>query len=135
MNHLIKFKKVISVLAIVLIPIIIIEYIPYFNETKLLAHSMLSGKNYDEAKIDLGFLYLRGDGVTQDTKKAIDLFQESAEKGYVPAQIILGGLYYSDKEVKDYNQAFKWYKLAADNGDASAKSIIENWQESIKALQ
>ena len=57
------------------IPIITVEYLPYFNETKLLAHSMLSGKNYDEAKIELGFLYLRGDGVTQDTKKAIDLFR------------------------------------------------------------
>ena len=133
MNHLIKFKKLLIIIGLVLLPIITIEYLPYFIETKLLAHSMLSGKNYDEAKIDLGFLYLRGDGVTQDTKKAIDLFQASAEKDYVPAQIILGGLYYSDKEVKDYNQAFKWYKLAADNGDASAKSIIGNWQESTKA--
>ena len=85
---------------------------------------MLSGKNYDEAKIELGFLYLRGDGVTQDTKKAIDLFRESAEKGYVPAQIILGGLYYSDKEVKDYNQAFKWYKLAADKSNSDMMPLV-----------
>ena len=56
------------IIGLLLIPIITVEYLPYFNETKLLAHSMLSGKNYDESKIDLGFLYLRGDGVTQDTK-------------------------------------------------------------------
>ena len=124
MNHLIKFKKLLIIIGLLLIPIITVEYLPYFNETKLLAHSMLSGKNYDEAKIELGFLYLRGDGVTQDTKKAIDLFRESAEKGYVPAQIILGGLYYSDKEVKDYNQAFKWYKLAADKSTSDMMPLV-----------
>ncbi len=124
MNHLIKFKKLLIIIGLLLIPIITVEYLPYFNETKLLAHSMLSGKNYDEAKIELGFLYLRGDGVTQDTKKAIDLFRESAEKGYVPAQIILGGLYYSDKEVKDYNQAFKWYKLAADKSNSDMMPLV-----------
>ena len=50
--------------------------------------------------------------------------RESAEKGYVPAQIILGGLYYSDKEVKDYNQAFKWYKLAADKSNSDMMPLV-----------
>ena len=55
-------------------------------------------------------------------------FQETkikAEKGYAPAQYILGGMYRRGQGVpKDEAEAVKWYRKAADQGDANAQSML-----------
>jgi len=57
-----------------------------------------------------------------DSSKAVQLFKNAAERGYVKAQRKLGGLYYGGKGVsQDYAEAANWYKKAAENGDADSQ--------------
>src|SRR5262249_11341221 len=56
--------------------------------------------------------------------------RKAAEQGYVPAQVKLGGSYcYGEGVAKDYVEAYKWWVLAAAQGDERAKkagSIVES---------
>ena len=84
------------------------------------------------AKYALGLMYYNGNRynnikqvvelqghkveVLKDDKKALDLFQDSAEKGIFESQLSLGWMYYQGVEgigvLKDYKKAFKWFRYA-----------------------
>lgn len=49
-------------------------------------------KKHIGAACSLGYLYLKGLGLSQSTKKAIELFEFSAQKGYLPALSVLTDL-------------------------------------------
>ena len=56
--------------------------------------------------------------------QAFPIFKELAEQGHSAAQFNLALMYTDGKGVRqDYAQAVKWYKAAADLGDASAQVI------------
>jgi TPR repeat protein len=77
------------------------------------------------AQYFLGFMYLNGDGVTQDYKSAAKWYRLAAEQGYAGAQFSLGYLYEKGQRVpQDYKTAVKWYKLAAEQGNASAQGNL-----------
>jgi len=60
--------------------------------------------------------------MTQKEKnEAIQKFQEAANNGDAQAQFELGYLYY---ECEDYEEALKWWKLAAEQGHARALNFI-----------
>ena len=76
--------------------------------------------------------------VEQDSENNIELLQSKAEQGDAEAQFILGSMYeYGwDVEVeKNFQEAAKWYKLAAAQGYALARldippqHYVENPQE------
>ena len=61
--------------------------------------------------------YLAGDNVT-----AIQEWTPLAEAGDALLQAILGDMYRKGQGVpQDYAEAVKWYRLAADQGDAGAQ--------------
>ena len=63
----------------------------------------------------LGQMYLRGEGITKNYKKAFKWCQLAANQGNVNAQANLGLMYGHGKGVdQDYHQAAKWYRLAAE---------------------
>ncbi len=84
------------------------------------------------AKYALGSMYYNGEryknikqvielqghkvGVLKDDKKALDLFQDSAEKGIFESQLSLGWMYYQGVGgigvQKDDKKAFKWFRHA-----------------------
>ena len=55
-------------------------------------------------------------GVLKDDKKALDLFQDSAEKGFFESQLSLGWMYYQGVKgigvQKNDRKAFKWFRHA-----------------------
>ncbi|MGD0961362.1 MAG: tetratricopeptide repeat protein [Methylomonas sp.] len=66
--------------------------------------------------------YDKGDGVEQDKARALSLYQQSAEKGYAEAQLLLGIIYDQGIGVaQDYSQALFWYRQAAEQGYAKAQ--------------
>lgn len=66
---------------------------------------------------NLGSLYYRGLGVSQDFAQAEYWFHKAAEQGEVSAQYLLGGLYLRDDGGKKDNfQAYFWLTLA-DEGN------------------
>ena len=70
-----------------------------------------------EAKLKLGIMYLRGEGVSQDSNIALDWLRQAADEGYARAQYTMGALYYHGEGVdKDYKETLIWYKKAADQG-------------------
>jgi uncharacterized protein len=78
-----------------------------------------------KAQGELGLLYEKGLGTTQDEKKAAYWLTEAAQKGDADSQNNLGYLYFNGHGVaQDYAQALKWFQKAADQGLASAQSNL-----------
>ncbi len=85
----------------------------------------LAEKGYAQAQFNLGLMYRRGEGVTQDNKEAVKWFRFAAEKGHPPAQNNLGEMYIKGHGVtQDYEEAVKWFRLSAGQGNAHAQSNL-----------
>ena len=73
-----------------------------------------------------GLMYHDGSGVPQDSKKALDLYRQSAEQGYDQAQYLLG-LYYKDdlsdipNESIDLKKSAEWFKKAVEQNHSGAQ--------------
>jgi uncharacterized protein len=77
------------------------------------------------AQYNLGVLYRKGRGVTQDDVQARKWYDKAAVQGHAKAQYNLGTLYFNGEGVpKDYQQALRWFRLAADQGEAIAQTKI-----------
>ena len=77
------------------------------------------------AQYNLGVLYRKGRGVTQDDVQAREWYDKAAVQGQAKAQFNLGTLYFNGEGVpKDYKQALRWFRLAADQGEALAQTKI-----------
>ena len=77
------------------------------------------------AQAQLGWMYLHGEGVTQDDEKAVFWTRKSAEQGYDLAQFNLGVMYDNGYGVaQDYEKALQWFQKAADQGDADAQYYL-----------
>lgn len=75
-----------------------------------------------EAQFNLGVLYEKGRGVSQDYAEARKWYLRAAEKGHASSQYNLGVLYGNGWGVSpDYAEARKWYLRAAENGHASSQ--------------
>ena len=74
-----------------------------------------------EQLFDAGMNALSGSAGTRNDLAAVDYFRRSAQKGYGPAQVVLGYLYDTGQiVVRDTSQAADWYRKAADAGDPLA---------------
>ena len=66
--------------------------------------------------------YEDGNGMPRDMEKAIALYRQAAERGYVPAQTYLGVIYDKGRGVQpDDAEAIRWYRLAAEKGDPQSQ--------------
>jgi len=75
----------------------------------------------ETAKLEVGFCYKRGDGVDQDLKEAIDIF-EALSNRFAMADYELGFHYtYGDGVNKDLSKAFHHWKLAAKKSMSKAE--------------
>ena len=78
----------------------------------------------DEVLLKLSRLYETGDGVKCDINKAFDLCKRAAEQEVenAEAQCRLGRMYEDGRGVsKNYVEAAKWYRRAAEQGNAAAQ--------------
>lgn len=87
--------------------------------------SQLASKNDCDALNSLGVMYLLGQGVGQDSNKAIEYWTRASKLGDVNAQLILGDIYFQHPGTR-FNlcvshrcgvkqstiSAFKWYSIA-----------------------
>ena len=70
----------------------------------------------------LGELYLKGQGVRQDSKAAAEWFRKSADQDHPPAEFNVGTLYEAGQGVPvDYARAVEWYQKSAEHGNAAAQ--------------
>jgi len=74
------------------------------------------------AKRRLGFMYYHGEGVPQDDKRAVALFEQAAEAGDIESAANLGKMYeYGMSVVQDDARAAQWYRKAAELGDPTSQ--------------
>jgi len=75
----------------------------------------VSAKQGDaDAQYNLGIMYERGQGATQDDAEAVKWYRKAAEQGHARAQGLLGLMYHQGLGVpQDYLQAHMWYNLSA----------------------
>ncbi len=85
------------------------------------------------AAYDLGLRYFRGDGVPQNSYKALEWMRVAAEAGDVPAQAALGRLYFTGLQEmgSDLQEAEKWVSSAAAGGDAESKELLPEVQAAL----
>ena len=76
-------------------------------------------------QVRLGFMYHKGEGVTQDYAEAVKWYRKAAEQGDAEAQVNLGNMYFKGQGVtQDYAETVKWYRKAAEPGDAFAQANL-----------
>jgi len=91
-------------------------------EDKLKELRPLAANGDARAQYELGFMYDRGLGVTQDFKEAASWYRKAAEQGNAPAQFYIGQMYDIGNAVpQDYREAASWYRKAAEQGEALAQ--------------
>lgn len=68
---------------------------------------------------------------------AVRLFKPLAEKGLAAAQYLLGLEYYHGSEgvPKNYKESMKWFRLAAEQGDADAQNTLGGMYERGNGVQ
>lgn len=71
-----------------------------------------------EAQRRLGFMFYHGEGVAQDSKKAVTLFERAAEGGDSESAFNLAKMYEFGMGVKQEDgRAAEWYRKGAEMGD------------------
>ena len=95
------------------------------NTAALIQLRALAEEGHVNSQYDLGVLYTKGQGVTQDPQKALHWFHLASEQGHSLAQYNLGVMYHEGRSVpKDLQVASHLYRLAADQGLAAAQSNL-----------
>lgn len=85
----------------------------------------LAEKGSLAAQFNVGYMYLKGQGVPQNYKAAIIWYRKAAEQGDSEAQFHLGIMHYNGHGVKrDLKSAARWYLKAADQGYAGAQNNL-----------
>ena len=74
------------------------------------------------AQVQLGVIYLTGDGVPKDDVEAVKWLRKAAEQDSPLAERYLGEMYYKGRGVTaDNEEAAKWLRLAAEQDDAQSQ--------------
>lgn len=74
------------------------------------------------AQVNLGVMYLRGEGVARNVAKAVALFQRAADQGNATAQVNLGLMYAKGEGVApDLNKGLDLLRKAEAQGDPDAQ--------------
>jgi TPR repeat protein len=74
------------------------------------------------AQYNLGLMYAKGMGATQDYAEAVKWYRKAVEQGHASAQYNLGVMYRDGEGVtQDYAEAVKWFRKAADQEHAKAQ--------------
>jgi TPR repeat protein len=82
----------------------------------------LADQGNAEAQFNLGSIYSRGEGVSQNLAEGIKWFRKAADQGHTEAISRLAFIYSEGVGVpQDYAEAVKWYRKGADQGNADAQ--------------
>ncbi len=83
-------------------------------------------KEDPRAAHDLSLRYFRGDGLRQNSYKALQWMRDAAERGDLGAQKAVGRLYLTGLEEmgSDPREAEKWLTIAAGRGDTEAATLL-----------
>ncbi len=85
-----------------------------------------AAENHAQAKNNLARMYENGWGTKQDVDKAIKLYEESGDSGYVVSHFRLGQMFEDGINVeKDKEAAIKWYTKASEKNHQGAVNKLK----------
>ena len=74
------------------------------------------------AQVQLGVIYLTGDGVAKDDAEAVKWLRKAADQDNALGERYLAEMYFKGRGVPaDTTEAAKWLRLAAEQGDAESE--------------
>ena len=74
------------------------------------------------AQFNIGLMYRKGRGVTQNDSEAARWYRRAADQGDNDAQFTLASMYEDGEGVaQSYAEAARWYRMAADQGHAKSQ--------------
>jgi TPR repeat protein len=86
------------------------------------------------AQFNLGILYYQGLGLDWNPFNAYQQFLAAAKKGMVEAEYVMGQFLTDNLVVpRDWEEAYRWVKLAADSGYAPAKESLKEFEKRLAA--
>ena len=98
----------------------------YYSRAAKSNSTDLSDQNaINKANVAIGLLYIKGNGVDQDSTQAMEFFETASNNGYAKGSYYLGQIYENGVGVdKDYEKAMEYYLMAADLDYAPALNQI-----------
>jgi hypothetical protein len=82
-------------------------------------------QNHPQAQFRVAYMLYRGEGTEANSRKAFELMEKLAARGFIRAQYYLGLMYETGAgSAKDAGQAQAWYKRAATNGYSPAVDAL-----------
>lgn len=94
-------------------------------DTALKEFRPLADEGNAGAQYNLGYMYMKGQGLSQDYGEAAKWYRLAAEQGLANAQLTLGVWYLTGTGVqKDSQEAIRWLRLAGEQGDAKAQQAL-----------
>ena len=106
-----------------LVALFLLLAIPCNAATSSFTETLKAAEQGDaEAQNNLGRMYAKGQGVTQNDTEAVKWFRKAANQGFANAQNNLGVRYATGRGVtQDERKAIEWYRKAADQGYTMAQ--------------
>ena len=100
-------------------------------------YSPLAMEGNAHAQSNLGSMYDKGEGVTQDFEEAMKWYRKAAEQGSTSAQYKLGAMYSrGDGPLQDYVRAQMWFILATNKGgDEKIKMVRDLMAKQMTPVQ
>ena len=96
-------------------------------ETAVQEWRPLADQGHAEAQYELGNMYARGLGVTEDDAAALRWFRRAADQGHAEAEFFIGWMYVNGEGVaQDHAEGLRWYRRAAGRGHAPAQIKLGN---------
>ncbi len=90
--------------------------------TALKEFRSLAEQGNADAQVNLGTMYMRGQGVSRDLEQALKWFKAAAEQGNADGQFLLGAAYLLPR--KDIPEGLKWIRLSAEQGNQDAQMLL-----------
>jgi uncharacterized protein len=89
-----------------------------------------AAQSQPRAALELGQLYLRGEGVPQNTEESIRLFRLAGEGGVIQAYYLLANIYGTEHYgKKDLTEEAKCYRALAERGVVDAMVMLGNFYD------
>ena len=93
-------------------------------ESRFEACQKAAEEGHAKAQYNLGVMYAKGRGVSQDDNEAVSWYRRAAEQGDARAQNNLGVMYLEGRGVhQNFVLAHMWYSLAAASGHDTAADV------------
>ena len=108
----------------------------YRNSDFALAYywwNLLAEAGHAKAQSNMGFLFLRGQGVDKNVSTAMRWMDRAAQQGSVTAQYNLGFLYGTLKgKLRDIEKSNFWYLKAAEQGHGTARfHLVQRYERGV----